>query len=376
MVESSDAPKVREELDFRRVLKLFTSAAFPKNSVAPSVAVDYNSVKYAIRLDAKLVVNQACFPRFTCRVFELGRFPYKQRVEAAITEDHVAVKQDGKKICDELYGSAAFRKGCTDLMKSNLFYRGNPQFENWQLSDAVLDYIIPKCGFCPALDLCCDELGINARAPLYYCARSNALKQLHYIAGKEVICNPPFQLILAFGKLLNDAHAADAGTKAIFVIPYRSRCLRFYDHLLSLPHWKLVCNFATGSPVFVGVNKTENVFAQNLRQPVPSREPILVFSMQTEKENAPDARISIDELQVANRDPLLLISSLKAQIKELRTSPQSGVDAVGGARAINYKASGLPGAAERKAPDLFCSKCFRLFAEDKTTSAEEKRGRH
>ena len=83
MVESSDAPKVREELDFRRVLTLFTSAAFPKNSVAPSVAVDYNSVKYAIRLDNQLVVSQACSPRFTCRVVELGRFPYKERVEAA-----------------------------------------------------------------------------------------------------------------------------------------------------------------------------------------------------------------------------------------------------------------------------------------------------
>ena len=77
MVESSDAPKVREELDFRRVFQLFTRAAFLKDLVAPSVAVDYNSVKYAIRLDAKLVVNQACFPRFTCRVVDLGRFPYK-----------------------------------------------------------------------------------------------------------------------------------------------------------------------------------------------------------------------------------------------------------------------------------------------------------
>ena len=72
-------------------------AAFPKDLVTPSVAVDYNSVKYAIRLDNKLVVNQACFPRFTCRVVDLGRFPYKQQVEAAITEDHATVKQDGKK---------------------------------------------------------------------------------------------------------------------------------------------------------------------------------------------------------------------------------------------------------------------------------------
>ena len=126
MVESSDAPKVREELDFRRVLTLFTSAAFTKDSVAPSVAVDYNSVKYAIRLDNQLVVSQACFPRFTGKVVDLDRFPYKQHVEAAITEDHATVKQAGKKICVELYGTADFRKGCTNLMKSNLFYRGNP----------------------------------------------------------------------------------------------------------------------------------------------------------------------------------------------------------------------------------------------------------
>ena len=92
-----------------------------------------------------------------------------------INADHAEVKRLSEAIW-ALHGTDAFTKRCMEFMKSNLFYRGNPQFENWRTSDDFLAYIVEKSGICPALDLCCDELGINARAPLYYSARTNALR--------------------------------------------------------------------------------------------------------------------------------------------------------------------------------------------------------
>ena len=114
--------------------------------------------------------------------------------------------------------------------------------------------------------------------------------------------------MLAFGKLLDDAYLRDAGTRAIFVIPYRKRCKHFYAHLMQRPHWRLVCHFATGSPVFVGVSKSGDVFQKNECRAIASREPILVFSMKRENADDQEPRISIDELSVVNRDTLLLVS--------------------------------------------------------------------
>lgn len=138
----------------------------------------------------------------------------------------------------------------------NLMFLAEPTSENYMLSDKNLAEFQRSAGFCPVIDLCCDELGANARAPLSYDARADALCQGAHIEGKDLFCNPPFTKMLKFAKLLDDAHARDARTRAMLVIPYRKSLHWFYDHVLKKPHWRVAHCWPRGNDLFSSVAKS------------------------------------------------------------------------------------------------------------------------
>jgi hypothetical protein len=71
------------------------------------------------------------------------------------------------------------------------------------------------------VDTCCDMLGHNALAPLIYSAFENSTQQVKSLAGKDLICNPPYGKIPMFYYLLDAAFKMDDKTRAYFIVPYK-----------------------------------------------------------------------------------------------------------------------------------------------------------
>jgi hypothetical protein len=225
----------------------------------------------------------------------------------------------------------------------NLMFLAEPTSENYMLSDKNLAEFQRSAGFCPVIDLCCDELGANARAPLSYDARADALCQGAHIEGKDLFCNPPFTKMLKFAKLLDDAHARDARTRAMLVIPYRKSLHWFYDHVLKKPHWRVAHCWPRGNDLFSGVARGgSDAFSTTRAKPMPSIEAILglVMATQTAAEKAMSGLVSADHLMVAHTD----VSELARLLQEVGQ---------GRMRGAAVKLTGREYA--------FCGRCFGAF---------------
>ena len=61
--------------------------------------------------------------------------------------------------------------------------------------------------------------GLNALAPLFYDASQDATLQTEVIAGKDLVCNPPFDRVQDFIALVERAYANNAATRCIFIAP-------------------------------------------------------------------------------------------------------------------------------------------------------------
>ena len=89
------------------------------------------------------------------------------------------------------------------------------------LKPHLLEFLWSKLGYKPLLDLCADCCGYNSLAPLFYDARADALLQLEYIEGEDMIVNPPYDRIPEFIELLEEAYTNDKTTTAVLIIPRR-----------------------------------------------------------------------------------------------------------------------------------------------------------
>ena len=71
------------------------------------------------------------------------------------------------------------------------------------------------------MDICCDVFGRNALGPFIFSAFEDSSKQVSSIAGKDIICNPPYGKILMFKLLLDEAFRMNNDTRAYFIVPLK-----------------------------------------------------------------------------------------------------------------------------------------------------------
>ena len=75
------------------------------------------------------------------------------------------------------------------------------------LKDDILDELVRITLWAPIIDICCSIEGLNALAPLFYDASSDATEQIDVLQGKDLLCNPPFDRIGDFIGLVQRAYA-------------------------------------------------------------------------------------------------------------------------------------------------------------------------
>ena len=85
----------------------------------------------------------------------------------------------------------------------------------------VLGELYELIGWKAVVDPCCNVIGSNALAPLYFDAMTDALLQPEYLAGKRIVCNPMFDKASWFIDVLLDAFARDQNTRALLIVPER-----------------------------------------------------------------------------------------------------------------------------------------------------------
>lgn len=140
----------------------------------------------------------------------------------------------------------------------NLLSRKDTRSDNYMLNETHLHLIFTRAGWPAMIDICCDLVGGNALAPLFFSSYEDALKQLRYLLGKRIICNPVFHRVDEFRKLLEQAYFLDRTTKVIFIVPIRDNDKAinvWFKQLATGGKWGLLEKFSRDTDAFSSANK-------------------------------------------------------------------------------------------------------------------------
>ena len=118
------------------------------------------------------------------------------------------------------------------------------------LKEDILQKAVDAVGWPPAIDPCCDPLGSNALAPLYYSAWQNSLLQHSSLLGADLIVNPPYSRIKEFLTLLNNLFEEDPETRAILIVPHRETKDKWFETLSTDKKFRLLQSWSSGSEMF------------------------------------------------------------------------------------------------------------------------------
>lgn len=124
-----------------------------------------------------------------------------------------------------------------------------PSEDNYMIVERLLAEIFIIVGWKPFIDMCCNSIGSNSCAPFFYCAQADGLKQARSIAGKDVLCNPPYDLCLEFYQMLIDAYKTNDCTRALLIVPVRPT-KDYYILLEKNPKFTMVAYYTPGTKCF------------------------------------------------------------------------------------------------------------------------------
>ena len=135
-------------------------------------------------------------------------------------------------------------------------------------------------GWDPEIDPCCNSIGTNALAPLYYYADEDALKQVEKFKGMRIVCNPAFPLAENYILMLEAVKEAEPlKTKAALILPEHETD-KWFISFIERNKWRVVRRYPIGVKLFSEPSHS-NGFSVKRRQPVPSVENIVAFELKT-----------------------------------------------------------------------------------------------
>ena len=139
--------------------------------------------------------------------------------------------------------------GCRRLVMA-LF----PWLDNYCMQGAEFEFLCSAVGWRPGCDMCCDVLGSNALAPLYYSVRENSFRQMRMAAGRYLIANIIFDQFDRWIDLLEGIFLLDPATRILLICDDR-KGLR--GRVLRNGLWQVAAYWPPGCKLWTATSKSD-----------------------------------------------------------------------------------------------------------------------
>ena len=149
------------------------------------------------------------------------------------------------------------------------------------MSASKKDSIAKDAGWQADIDPCCNLIGSNSEAYLFYSAFEDATKQVDGLKGKKIWCNPTWKLAAKYVKTIESAADEDSETKCVFVIADKKGTTKSNEWIKEFKQsnkWGLLRFYAKSSRVFTEPS-VKSGCSIGRRSSVPSLENIIVCQL-------------------------------------------------------------------------------------------------
>ena len=149
------------------------------------------------------------------------------------------------------------------------------------MSASKKDSIAKDAGWQADIDPCCNLIGSNSEAYLFYSAFEDATKQVDGLKGKKIWCNPTWQLGAKYVKTIESAADEDPETKCVFVIADKKGTKKSNEWIKAFKQsnkWGLLRFYSKSSRVFTEPSVRSGC-SIGRRSSVPSLENIIVCQL-------------------------------------------------------------------------------------------------
>ena len=152
-----------------------------------------------------------------------------------------------------------------------------PWLDNYCMRDEEFADLCTAVGWRPGCDMCCDALGSNSLALLYYSARENSFRQARMAAGRYLIANIVFDQFARWVDLLEEISHLDPDTRILLICADR-KALR--ERVLRHGRWHVAYYWPHGYNLWLATSKSEPFNFAARRPPNRTQEPTFAFQIE------------------------------------------------------------------------------------------------